>query len=91
MELLTLSDYRRAAKAVLPASAFDYFRSGADGHSTLVRNLRAYRRVSIWPRVLVDVSKIDLTTELLGVPLVTVKTHLHRAKRRLRELMDESV
>jgi|SRR4051794_16269378 len=30
----------------------------------------------------------DALAEALGLPLGTVKTHLHRAKRRLRELMD---
>ena len=32
----------------------------------------------------------EALAETLGIPLGTVKTHLHRAKRRLRELLDES-
>jgi len=32
----------------------------------------------------------EALAEALGIPLGTVKTHLHRAKRRLRELLDES-
>jgi RNA polymerase sigma-70 factor, ECF subfamily len=32
----------------------------------------------------------EALAEVLGVPLGTVKTHLHRAKRRLRELLSES-
>lgn len=31
----------------------------------------------------------EALAEALGLPLGTVKTHLHRAKRRLRELLDE--
>jgi RNA polymerase sigma-70 factor (ECF subfamily) len=31
----------------------------------------------------------EALAEALGIPLGTVKTHLHRAKRRLRELLDE--
>ena len=32
----------------------------------------------------------EALAEALGIPLGTVKTHLHRAKRQLRELMDET-
>ena len=32
----------------------------------------------------------EALAETLGIPLGTVKTHLHRAKRRLRELLDET-
>jgi RNA polymerase sigma-70 factor (ECF subfamily) len=32
----------------------------------------------------------EALAEALDVPLGTVKTHLHRAKRRLRELLSES-
>ncbi len=32
----------------------------------------------------------EALAEALGIPLGTVKTHLHRAKRLLRELLDES-
>jgi RNA polymerase sigma-70 factor, ECF subfamily len=32
----------------------------------------------------------EALAEALGVPLGTIKTHLHRAKRRLRELMDQT-
>lgn len=33
----------------------------------------------------------DALAEALGIPLGTVKTHLHRAKRRLREILDEEL
>jgi RNA polymerase sigma-70 factor (ECF subfamily) len=32
----------------------------------------------------------EALAEALGIPLGTVKTHLHRAKRQLRELLEES-
>lgn len=32
----------------------------------------------------------EALAETLGIPLGTVKTHLHRAKRQLRELLEES-
>ncbi len=67
-KLLTLGDYRRAARAKLSAMAWRYFRSGADAEETLRENVRAYRRWQIWPRVLVDVSERDLSTTVLGAP-----------------------
>jgi 4-hydroxymandelate oxidase len=65
-KLLTLADYRRAARRRLPTMAWDYYRSGADGQTTLRENRRAFARWQIWPRVLVDVARRDLSTTLLG-------------------------
>ena len=66
MKLITVGDYRRAARAKLSPMAWRYFRSGADAEETLRENLRAFGRWQIWPRVLVDVSALDLSTTLLG-------------------------
>ena len=55
-KLLTLGDYRRAARARLSPMAWRYFRSGADGQQTLRENVRAFSRWQLWPRVLVDVA-----------------------------------
>ena len=68
MKLLTVGDYRRAARAKLSPMAWRYFRSGADAEETLRENLRAYAQWQIWPRVLVDVSQLDLSTTVLGAP-----------------------
>ena len=68
MKLLTLGDYRRAAREKLSPMAWRYFRSGADAEETLRENVRAFSRWQIWPRVLVDVSERDLSTTLLGAP-----------------------
>jgi isopentenyl diphosphate isomerase/L-lactate dehydrogenase-like FMN-dependent dehydrogenase len=59
-------DFARAARAVLPRMVRDYYRSGADGEATLRANRRAFRRCTLLPRVLVDVSRVTLETELLG-------------------------
>jgi len=67
--LLTVNDYRRAARAALAPQAYDYFRSGADAQTTLRANLRAFARWSLYYRVLVDVSAPRLATTLLGEPL----------------------
>ena len=67
--LITIRDFRRAARARLPRMAWDYFRSGADAQVTLRANRRAYRRWELWPRVLVDVSERDLRTTVAGTPV----------------------
>jgi 4-hydroxymandelate oxidase len=67
-KLLTLGDYRRAARRMLSPMAWRYYSSGADGQRTLRDNVRAYRRWQLWPRVLVDVAERDLSTTVLGVP-----------------------
>ena len=68
MKLLTVGDYRRAARARLSPMAWRYFRSGADAEETLRENVRAWSRWQIWPRVLVDVAERDLSTTVLGAP-----------------------
>ena len=82
MKLLTLGDYRRAARAKLTPMAWRYFRAGADAEVTLRDNVRAWRRWQILPRVLVDVSRIDVATTVLGepssMPVMVAPTAYHR-------------
>jgi 4-hydroxymandelate oxidase len=80
--LLTASDFERAAKKALSPMAYDYYRSGADAQRTLRANRRAFRRYEIWPRVLVDVSALDLRVTVLGAevaaPILVAPTAYHR-------------
>lgn len=46
--------------------AHDYFRTGSDTNTTLRDNRQAYQRFRLIPRVMVNVSNIDLTYTLLG-------------------------
>lgn len=39
-----VSDFEEEAKKVLPKSVYDYYRSGADGQSTLADNVAAFDR-----------------------------------------------
>ncbi len=65
-DLLTVRDFEREARGKLSKAAYDYFRSGADAERTLRDNERAFRRLTLSPRVLVDVAERDLSVELLG-------------------------
>jgi L-lactate dehydrogenase (cytochrome) len=64
-----VDDLRAAAKKRLPGGVFDYIDGAAEDEITIARNGRAFRDVELAPRVLRDVSKIDLSTTLLGRPI----------------------
>ncbi|KAL3133572.1 hypothetical protein ABBQ38_007419 [Trebouxia sp. C0009 RCD-2024] len=61
-----LEEVEDLARKVLPKAVHDYFATGADTNTTLHDNRQAYQRLRIVPRVMVNVSNIDLTYELLG-------------------------
>ncbi len=67
--LLTIADYRKAARKILPRMAWDYFRSGADAQTLVKRNRAGWDAIELRPRVLMDVSNIDTSTTVLGLNL----------------------
>jgi len=66
MTPINISEFELLAKEKLPQHAYDYFSSGANDEITLKENCEAYKRIYLKYRVLVDVSKRDLVTEVLG-------------------------
>jgi L-lactate dehydrogenase (cytochrome) len=64
-----IADLRLLARRRLPGGVFDYIDGGAEDELSLRRNVAAYRRAELVPRVLRDVSGIDTSTTLLGRPL----------------------
>jgi L-lactate dehydrogenase (cytochrome) len=64
-----VDDLRRTARRRLPGGVFDYIDGGAEDELTLRRNSGSFGRIEFRPRVLVDVSSIDTSTELLGLHL----------------------
>jgi 4-hydroxymandelate oxidase len=66
---VNLCDLEAAAAERLERTAYDYYRSGAGDELTLERNRVAFAEVGLLPRVLVDVSEIELGTEVLGTPM----------------------
>ncbi len=77
-----LEEYEAVARAVLPKPAFDYYAGGAEDERTLRANRDAFGRFYLRPRVLVDVSRVDLATELLGerlsMPILLAPTAFQR-------------
>ena len=65
----TYADFRRIARRRVPTMVFDFVDGGADGELTLDANRRAFEQIVFEPRWISDVSKIDLTTTVLGEQL----------------------
>ncbi|MFN6180453.1 MAG: alpha-hydroxy acid oxidase [Dolichospermum sp.] len=66
---INLFAYEQMAKEHLSQMAFDYYSSGAWDEITLQDNRAAFARVKLYPRMLVDVSEVNLTTKILGAYL----------------------
>ena len=62
----SVGDYRALAKARLPHFLFEYVDGGSYAEVTLRRNVADLEAITLKQRVLRDVSKIDLSTELFG-------------------------
>lgn len=66
--VVRLADFESLARAAMDPSAYDYVAGGAWDEITLADNEAAWRRRRLRPRVLVDVSRVDPSTTLLGMP-----------------------
>jgi L-lactate dehydrogenase (cytochrome) len=64
-----VEDLRRIAKRRLPGGVFDYIDGAAEDELAIAANAAAWRSVRFEPRVLRDVSSIDLSTTILGKPV----------------------
>jgi 4-hydroxymandelate oxidase len=69
MEPINLFELEALARERLTREAYDYYASGAEDEVTLRANRAAYERVALAPRVLVDVSRRELATTVLGQPV----------------------
>ncbi|HEX2153674.1 MAG TPA: alpha-hydroxy acid oxidase [Acidimicrobiia bacterium] len=67
-EAATIWDLRRLARRRAPRAVFDYVDGAAENEVTLRRSRQAYARVEFVPSVLRDVSRVDMTTTILGKP-----------------------
>jgi 4-hydroxymandelate oxidase len=78
---LNLCDLEQLAKEQLPPAAFGYYSSGAWDEVTLRENREAFNRIEVHYRVLVDVSRRDLSVSLFGntisMPIFIAPTAFH--------------
>jgi 4-hydroxymandelate oxidase len=82
MEPVNLFELEAIARERMPSAAFDYYASGANDEVSLRENRAAYDRLSLAYRVMVDVSRRDLATTVLGqpvaMPVLVAPTAFHR-------------
>ena len=64
-----ITEFEALARARLPPAVVDYVARGSWDEVTVAENLAAFRRRRFRPRVLVDTSRLDTSTTLLGFPV----------------------
>lgn len=65
-EPVNLFEYEEVAKARLPKEEYDYIAGGATDELSVERNRRAFESWALRPRVLRNVSTLDLSASVLG-------------------------
>ncbi|KAJ4886726.1 Peroxisomal (S)-2-hydroxy-acid oxidase GLO4 [Raphanus sativus] len=68
-QIVNVNEFQELAKRALPKMYYDFYSGGAEDQHTLKDNVEAFTRILFRPRVLVDVSKIDMSTRILGYPI----------------------
>ncbi|XP_047341255.1 peroxisomal (S)-2-hydroxyacid oxidase GLO4 [Impatiens glandulifera] len=81
-EPVNVNEFQELAKQSLPKMYYDFYTGGSEDQYTLKQNVQAFSRIIIRPRILVDVSRIDMSTTILGYntssPIMIAPTGLHK-------------
>jgi isopentenyl diphosphate isomerase/L-lactate dehydrogenase-like FMN-dependent dehydrogenase len=82
-QALDVFDFEPVMKKNVPPAHFGYMATGVDDEMTLHANREAFRKFELRPRRLVDVSKVDISADILGTkydsPIVVAPTGSNRA------------
>src|SRR6202048_547967 len=82
-QALDVFDFEPVMKKNVPPAHFGYMATGADDEITLRANREGFKKLELRPRRLVDVSKIDMSAEILGTrydsPIVIAPAGSNRA------------
>jgi isopentenyl diphosphate isomerase/L-lactate dehydrogenase-like FMN-dependent dehydrogenase len=82
-QALDVFDFEPVMKKNVPPAHFGYMATGVDDETTLHANREGFRKFALRPRRLVDVSNIDMRSEILGTtydsPIVVAPTGSNRA------------
>jgi len=65
-EAINVFDFESVARQNVPPAHFGYMASGIDDEVTLRANREGFQKFQLRPRRLVDVSKIDMSVDILG-------------------------
>jgi len=81
-EPVNIAEYERYAQSTLPRNAFGYYASGSNDMITLRENREAFGRLRLMPKILVDVSNVNMSTTILGekvnMPICIAPTAMQR-------------
>ena len=66
-EAINVFDFEPVCRENVPPAHFGYMASGIDDEVTLRANREGFLKFQLRPRRLIDVSKVDMSTEILGV------------------------
>ena len=82
-QAVSVFDFEPVMRKNVPPAHFGYMATGVDDEVTLRANREGFLKFQLRPRRLVDVSKLDMRTEILGVtydsPIVLAPTSSNRA------------
>jgi 4-hydroxymandelate oxidase len=82
-QALDVFDFEPVMKQNVPPAHFGYMATGVDDEVTLRANREGFRKFALRPRRLVDVSNVDMSTDVLGFkydsPIVVAPTGSNRA------------
>jgi 4-hydroxymandelate oxidase len=82
-QALDVFDFEPVMKKNVPPAHFGYMATGVDDETTLHANREGFRKFALRPRRLIDVSNIDMRTEIFGAaydsPIVVAPTGSNRA------------
>jgi 4-hydroxymandelate oxidase len=82
-EAINVFDFEPVMRQNVPPAHFGYMASGIDDEVTLRANREGFLKFQLRPRRLIDVSKVDMSTDILGVkyasPIMIAPTGGHKA------------
>jgi 4-hydroxymandelate oxidase len=82
-DAINVFDFEPVCRKNVPPAHFGYMATGVDDEITLHANREAFRKFELRPRRLVDVSKVDISADILGTkydsPIVVAPTGSNRA------------
>ena len=88
-------DFEALARGRMEPAFYDYYAGGAGDERTLAANRGAFAEVFLRPRVLVDVSRTETRTTVLGtgvsMPVLIAPTAFHRLAHPEGELASARV
>ncbi|KAG4142793.1 hypothetical protein ERO13_D06G149333v2 [Gossypium hirsutum] len=79
---VNVNEFQELPRKALPKMYYDYYSGGAEDEYTLKQNVEAFQGITIRPRILVDVSRINLSTTVLGykisAPILVAPSAKHK-------------